>query len=50
MCGKSNDVNIDSATDWKSKMSQNVKDYGPYNIYNCDETDLIFFFYFVNFK
>ncbi|XP_008179833.1 tigger transposable element-derived protein 6-like [Acyrthosiphon pisum] len=38
----SNDVNIDSVNEWKSKISEYVKDYDACNIYNCDETGLFF--------
>lgn len=42
VCGESNDVNIDSVNEWKSKISEYVKDYDACNIYNCDETGLFF--------
>ncbi|XP_050059747.1 tigger transposable element-derived protein 6-like [Aphis gossypii] len=42
VCGESNDVNIDSVNEWKSKISEYVKDYDACNIYNFDETGLFF--------
>lgn len=42
VCGESNDVNIDSVNECKSKISEYVKDYDACNIYNCDETGLFF--------
>lgn len=39
---ESNKVNTDSIQNWKSKISEFVKDYDPIDIYNCDETGLFF--------
>ncbi|CAM2112225.1 unnamed protein product [Caretta caretta] len=41
-CGKSGDVKQDVVSDWKQKLPELIQDYQPSEIYNMDETRLLF--------
>ena len=42
LSGEAGDVDSSIVTEWKDKLPQLLKDYELKDIYNCDETGLIF--------
>ncbi|GFX70631.1 tigger transposable element-derived protein 4 [Trichonephila clavipes] len=40
MCGESSSVNINVCSKWQNSLSDLIKEYGPRNIFNRDETGL----------
>jgi len=42
VCGEANDVDMQTAADWKGKIKDLVVGYEPRNVYNGDETSLFF--------
>ena len=42
MCGEANNVDLQTVAVWKGKIEDLVAGYVPRNVYNVDETGLLF--------